>query len=402
MTGARRKLRSWVPVIACVALVVSVAGCESRGKARERANRAFERRVIEEIWNQGRLHVIDEIFSFGFVQRTPDGPDITGPAAFKQFVSEYRVAFPDVQFMIEDQISQGDRVVTRWSSTGTHKGAFMGILPTGLVATTAGVTIGRYSGGKRVESWYFQDALGMWQELGVVALVEPGELVRQKVAKSDLGGVVGKIHVEDASATASDRESVARPVPAIAPDEETDRENSAKPVLARAPDDQSDPGSASKPVVARASDKESDGGGDAKPVLAKAPDKKSDKESSAKPVPVRTPEKERDAASPRKPAPGGGPDDDWLMEQNPERWTIQLAALRQLDFMAPFKEEYQLKFVSAGPAQNGVFRVLYGQFENQEMGRIGQENLPQKLYDMVKQRGTLRRISILQKAVAAE
>ena len=131
-------------------------------------NKAIARREIEEIWNQGQLDVIDEIFAADFVFHVLGNPDIQGPEGYKQFVTMYRTAFPDLQFTIKDQIAEEDKVVIRWSTTGTHKGELMGIPPTGLPAPTPGITIGRYTGGKYVEAWACWDALGMLQQLGVI------------------------------------------------------------------------------------------------------------------------------------------------------------------------------------------------------------------------------------------
>jgi predicted ester cyclase len=79
------------------------------------------------------------------------GGKFTGPQGFKQFVEIYRGAFPDVHFTINDQIAEGDKVATRWTATGTHKGALMGIAATNKRSTVTGTDIGRYADGKVVE-----------------------------------------------------------------------------------------------------------------------------------------------------------------------------------------------------------------------------------------------------------
>ena len=131
-------------------------------------NKAIVRRAFEEVWNQGKLDVIDEIFAIDYVGHMPGSPDLHGPKGFKQFVTMNRTAFPDIQFTVEDQIAEGDKVVIRWSSTGTHKGELMGIPPTGVQVTSTGIGISRISGGKAVEDWDNWDALGMLQQLGVI------------------------------------------------------------------------------------------------------------------------------------------------------------------------------------------------------------------------------------------
>jgi len=131
-------------------------------------NKALDRRGFEEVWNKGNLAVVDELNDANVVTHNPPGPPLRGTEAFKQFVLMYRSAFPDVQLTIEDQIAEGDKVVTRWTARGTHQGELMGIPPTGKQATVTGITVGRVANGKFVESWSNFDALGMMQQLGVV------------------------------------------------------------------------------------------------------------------------------------------------------------------------------------------------------------------------------------------
>ena len=130
--------------------------------------KAIVRRLFEELWNQGKLDVADEIFATDYIFHEPIAGEVRGPEGFKQFVSMYRIAFPDLQFRIEDQIAEGDKIVTRWTATGTHKGELMGISPTSVQVTVTGIGIARTDGGKIVEFWDNYDALGMLQQLGVV------------------------------------------------------------------------------------------------------------------------------------------------------------------------------------------------------------------------------------------
>jgi steroid delta-isomerase-like uncharacterized protein len=138
-------------------------------------NKAIARRDVEEVWNQGKLDVIDEIFATDYVGQFVGSPDFHGPEGCKQFVTMYRTAFPDFHVTVHDMIAEGDKVVTRWTATGTHKGELMGISPTGVQETHTGINIGRISGGKIVEEWSSWDALGMLQQLGVVPPIGQGE-----------------------------------------------------------------------------------------------------------------------------------------------------------------------------------------------------------------------------------
>lgn len=80
----------------------------------------------------------------------------------------YRAAFPDVQSTIEDTIAEGDKVVTRWTARGTHRGALMGIPPTGKELTVTGMGILRIEGGRIMEAWGIFDQFGMLQQIGVI------------------------------------------------------------------------------------------------------------------------------------------------------------------------------------------------------------------------------------------
>ena len=86
----------------------------------------------------------------------------------KQFIGMYLTAFPDLQFKIEDMIVEGDRVVARLTTSGTHKGAFMGIPPTGKQTSVTAIDINRMAGGKSVEHWLEMDTMGLLQQLGVI------------------------------------------------------------------------------------------------------------------------------------------------------------------------------------------------------------------------------------------
>ena len=135
-------------------------------------NKAIARREWEEIWNQGNLDVIDEICAPNYVGHfLPPGMP-SGREGYKQLVTMYRAAFPDIQITIEDQIAQGDKVVTRWTSTGTHKGELMGVAATGNFGSITGISINRIVGGLIVEDWTEYDGVRMLQNIG--ALPSPG------------------------------------------------------------------------------------------------------------------------------------------------------------------------------------------------------------------------------------
>ena len=132
-------------------------------------NKAIVRRLFAELWNNGKLSVADEILTPNYEHHDSSTPDFGhGPESEKKRATLYRTAFPDLHLTIEDVISEGETVMTRWSCRGTHKGDLNGIAPTGKQFTISGMTVARVSNGKIAESYVNWDALGLMQQLGVV------------------------------------------------------------------------------------------------------------------------------------------------------------------------------------------------------------------------------------------
>ncbi|MGB3717447.1 MAG: ester cyclase [Candidatus Promineifilaceae bacterium] len=132
-------------------------------------NKAIVRRFYEEFANQGILSVAEELVAPDFVDHNPPGPDFApGLEGLKQVFTMFRLAFPDMILTVEDQIAEGDKVVTRLTSRGTHKGELMGVPPTGKTITIGLIDIFRVEGGQLAEHWGESDTMGMMQQLGVV------------------------------------------------------------------------------------------------------------------------------------------------------------------------------------------------------------------------------------------
>lgn len=136
-------------------------------------NKALVRRGVEQVWNGANFDAADEIVAHDFVvHASRPGNEIHGSEGAKQYFAMLHQAFPDLKFTIDDHIAEGDRVVTRWSARGTHKGEFQGIPPTGKEVTLSGIDIDRIAGGKIVECWMNLDELGLLQQLGVIPAPE--------------------------------------------------------------------------------------------------------------------------------------------------------------------------------------------------------------------------------------
>jgi steroid delta-isomerase-like uncharacterized protein len=113
---------------------------------------------------------VDATSSADSIGHDPANPeDLVGPEAFKGLVQMYRDAFPDLRLTVDQQISDGDFVVTRWASAGTNTGSLAGMPPTGKSTSITGITIDKVVDGKIVESWTQWDNLGLMQQLGVGA-----------------------------------------------------------------------------------------------------------------------------------------------------------------------------------------------------------------------------------------
>jgi steroid delta-isomerase-like uncharacterized protein len=138
-------------------------------------NKALADRFHMDVFQEENLNVADEILSPDFVWHGALGPgeDQRGPEGTKEVASAVIGAFPDRRITHEDIIAEGDKVLIRWSLSGTHQGELMGIPATGRRVTVTGFDLFRIEGGKIVEMWQEADQLGMMQQLGVVP--EPGQ-----------------------------------------------------------------------------------------------------------------------------------------------------------------------------------------------------------------------------------
>lgn len=134
----------------------------------EQENIAVVGRFIDEVINQGRLEVCDQIVEENFVELDPLPGQQQGRQGLKDVIAMMRAAFPDIHWVSDEIVAAGDKVVTRFTWTGTHRGTFLGIPPTGRPVTVKGVVIDRLSGGKMADSRILMDTLGMMQQLGVI------------------------------------------------------------------------------------------------------------------------------------------------------------------------------------------------------------------------------------------
>lgn len=132
-------------------------------------NCAIVRRWFEDVWNQRRDEVIDELIAADSVCFADDGP-LRGPQEFRE--RQYRPllgAFPDLKVVVEAVVSEGDDVVVRWSAAGTHTGDALGFGPTNEAAHFSGISWIRVRDGKFYEGWQNSNIPAVLQRLAAMS-----------------------------------------------------------------------------------------------------------------------------------------------------------------------------------------------------------------------------------------
>jgi predicted ester cyclase len=130
-------------------------------------NKQTVRRLYEEVGNQGRLELLDEIAHADHVEHNPFPQQSQGVEGLKQRISMIRAAF-NPHFTIEHLIAEGDKVAVMWSNEGTHVGEWFGFAPTGKSFTTHGVDIHLLRDGRLAEHWDVVDLMNFLASVGVL------------------------------------------------------------------------------------------------------------------------------------------------------------------------------------------------------------------------------------------
>ncbi|WAM18248.1 ester cyclase [Rhodococcus sp. JS3073] len=131
------------------------------------AEEAVVRRFYEEMNNNRKNEIAEELFSSDHEMHDPQVPGGPGPAGMAAAIAAYQDGV-DGHWTIEEMFSAGDRVVVRWTGTGTHVGEMNGIPPTGNKIRVDAISIHRLADGKIAETWQVWDTLGFLQQLGAV------------------------------------------------------------------------------------------------------------------------------------------------------------------------------------------------------------------------------------------
>jgi steroid delta-isomerase-like uncharacterized protein len=132
-------------------------------------NKALASRLYAGLAGQAGLSLADELVAEDFVDHNPPGPDIApGREGLKQVFTEFNSAFPDMTLTVEDQVAEGDKVVSRLRFSGTQQGEYIGMPASGKSVSIGVIDIFRIEEGKIVERWGESDTLGMLVQLGAV------------------------------------------------------------------------------------------------------------------------------------------------------------------------------------------------------------------------------------------
>jgi len=168
----------WNGKIRAISVVANQLGLTNQMMARRpeprpmtpEENNALAVKFFDAVWNKGDFSVLDTLIS-------PDADDHStvggkpktekGSASFRAIVSMFRNAMPDIHLKIDDEVYAGDKVVHRWTLTGTDTGGVFGMPPSHKQLTFSGITTVRMKDGKIVERWANVDELGLLQQLGV-------------------------------------------------------------------------------------------------------------------------------------------------------------------------------------------------------------------------------------------
>jgi steroid delta-isomerase-like uncharacterized protein len=135
-------------------------------------NKALVRRWFAEL-DRGNLAVIEELIPEDYIDHNPAiGGLGTGREGIRAYVEMLRAAFPDTVHVIEDQMADGDKVMTRLTARGTFLREILGYAPTGRLVTVSGIAVHRIAHGQLVEHWAHLDMAGFIEQLGGESGVE--------------------------------------------------------------------------------------------------------------------------------------------------------------------------------------------------------------------------------------
>jgi steroid delta-isomerase-like uncharacterized protein len=132
------------------------------------SNKQAIRAFIEDVLNRGDFDRANDLVHEDFVELDPLPGQQQGREGLKAVIAQMRSAFPDMHWVVSETVAEGEKVVSRFTWTGTHRDTFLGIPGTGKHVEVKGVVIDRLESGKMADSRILMDTLGLLQQLGVV------------------------------------------------------------------------------------------------------------------------------------------------------------------------------------------------------------------------------------------
>ena len=132
--------------------------------------KASIKHAMEETWNSGNLNGLDDVYTDDFVVHMFSSPDISGLAAYKQYIKDLSDALSNIRFTVDDAIVEDSKGAFITTLRGNHSGqsAVMPIPPTGKDVVISGCAVIHFVDGKGAESWWYSDGLNMMQQLGLI------------------------------------------------------------------------------------------------------------------------------------------------------------------------------------------------------------------------------------------
>lgn len=130
------------------------------------------RAVWRASWDRGEVDVLDELLSADYCRYSASGKAPLDRSEFKHSILTTREAFPDLITTVEELVEEGDRMVIRWRSTGTHTNAFLEVPATGRDVEVFGVTFASFADDKIVDEWVTWDPRQLLTALGIITLGE--------------------------------------------------------------------------------------------------------------------------------------------------------------------------------------------------------------------------------------
>jgi steroid delta-isomerase-like uncharacterized protein len=135
-------------------------------------NKTMVRRFLEESLGEGKPELVEDLLDPDFVRYDPyiEAGEVRGTQTVKDNIVWFANAFPDLSCTVEDQVAEGDEVVSRWTLRGTHQGEFFGVPASGKRVEMSGIQIDRFDeeSGKIVEEWAEFDLLGAMRQMGAI------------------------------------------------------------------------------------------------------------------------------------------------------------------------------------------------------------------------------------------